>query len=122
MARELVDADAHLALVALGELAEHRLTVELVPSSHPARNRHDRVRVVVDENPEWYRAFVARRPKRGGRPKRKPRTRKGYRRQVRRALERVAAGEPWDGAGWIGWELLELLRERDARERERWSA
>lgn len=107
--------DQALAAAALGELARDRLQVVLIPSTDPRASRGGKVRAVVSTNPAWYQDFMARRMYRTGR-RRRARPAGDRRRWVRAALELLAAGRAHPLGAWIGWELLELLREADERE------
>jgi hypothetical protein len=35
---------------------------------------------------------------------------------VTAALNRIVAGKPWEGEGWIGWQLLDILHELEERD------
>lgn len=109
--------DRALARVALAELDQERHVVALIPCDVGDGKK----RVAVSQNPEWYRVFIHRREKplrkwrdreRWVTPKNRQ-TRGGRRALVRRALQRIADNRPHQGNqhGWIGWELLELLRD-----------
>ncbi|HQF38821.1 MAG TPA: hypothetical protein PK322_06860 [Opitutaceae bacterium] len=76
----------------LAELESHRLEVALVPARHPRHEMHF-VRVVIGQNPPWYRRICAANPSSRRRAKTAPDTR------VRRAnvlavLGSLAAGKP----------------------------
>jgi hypothetical protein len=103
----LTEAERDTAESLLGELREHRLTVELAPAPSPRHARHQ-VRVVSDENPEWYRALCATSTAVRRRPRTKRHGDTGIRRwQVVGALQRLSAGvlrHPWD------FRLLPIVR------------
>jgi hypothetical protein len=90
------------------DLAHHRLTVVLQAAPQP-RHRQHKVRVVVDENPAWYRALARTIPARRRQARRSQHHDSGLeRRDVVPSLGRLAAGVceyPYD------WLLRPLLKE-----------
>jgi hypothetical protein len=117
---DITPLDQALAREALRDLDEKRHQVDLIPCDRgPGKKR-----IVVSRNPDWYRAFIQRRQiptrwrdrDRQMMPK-NPRT-SGRRQHVRRALERIRDNTPNPQRRWIGWELIEILRDHDARGRE----
>lgn len=106
----LAPAARRAAAELLADLAEHRLTVELLPAPRPMHPDH-MVRVVTDANPTWYRRLCAAHPakRRTPRNRRKPDT-DIRRRYVERALQRLADGTCRHSYGW----LLRPIVERAA--------
>lgn len=119
-ARAIEELDVALAACALEQLSRERLEVELVPASSGS----GKVRVPVNENPEFYRVFIHRREKPAtkwrGRERyatrRKAQTRGGRRAMVRQALLRIVNRRPQPQRQWIGWELMEILRDLHEKE------
>ena len=52
----------------LSDLMEHQLVVEALPAPEQRHSGH-KVRVVVDQNPQWYQDFTARYEKRRAKPR-----------------------------------------------------
>jgi len=119
-ARAIEDLDVELAALALNQLAAERLEVDLVPSERG----HGKVRVPVADNPEFYRVFIHRRERPATKwrdreryaIRRKPQTRGGRRPMVRQALLRIVNRRPHPQRQWIGWELMEILRDLHEKE------
>lgn len=104
---EITDEDVRLATWGLHLLATQKLSVAKVRSEQGGL-----IRVVVATNPAFYSAFVSRRQKKAQPTRAKPQT-PGYRARVVAALQRIVDRRPYPREDWIGWELLELLREQE---------
>ena len=74
----------------LAELESHRLEVALVPARHPRHETHY-VRVVIGQNPSWYRRLCAANPSSRRRAKTAPDTR------IRRANVLAVLGKLAEG-------------------------
>ena len=118
-AREIEDPDVELAVVALHQLATEYHSVVLIPN----KDGDGKIRVADNHNPEFYRVFIHRREKPAtkwrGRERyatrKHPQTRGGYRPLVKKALLRIVNRRPNPQRQWIGWELMEILRQEDER-------
>lgn len=101
---EFSEYERALAKWALFQLKMHHLTVTLAQGETGGR-----VRVVEDENPEFYRRFLDTRRYGNKVKQRAP----GRRKQVTAALQRIVDNNPSYHKDWIGWELIEILNELD---------
>lgn len=104
----ITEHDQALASWGLAQLRDERLDVVLVPS----QAGEGKIRVAVSANPEFYRRFLDRRRYGERKKQRSP----GYRKRVTTALQRIVDDNPVRRGDWIGWELLELLRELEAEQ------
>lgn len=104
----ITEHDQALASWGLAQLRDERLDVVLVPS----QTGEGKIRVAVSANPEFYRRFLDRRRYGERKKQRSP----GYRKRVTTALQRIVDDNPVRRGDWVGWELLELLRELEAEQ------
>lgn len=124
-ARPIEELDVELAAHALAELSDHRHEVQLIPCDVGDGKK----RVVVDRNPEFYRVFIHRREKPPTKwrdrerwaTRKNPQTRGGRRSMVRQALLRVVNNRPCPQRQWIGWELMQILRDLDEGVSSAWA-